>query len=288
MDDGSKKMFKPVNLGASAEAAQAIGQSSPSGKHSPHAAAAVSSERAPGPSTSYYLPAATFSTATSIARETPRQSSLNCDAIGVVHAGSRVIVSGIRAQPHLNGQLGTAVEFDSAEERWKVVMDDGSRKMFRPGSLTACEHMPAPVRADAEPRQATASCTREGGIATEAGGAPALTAIQPGSRVAVSGTGAPVRLHGQVGTAVEFDEHEDRWSVALDDGSQHRARRGGLARRRVRPPSAASPERPARHGRGVRRGRGAMEGGDGRRERQDVQARQCDESPACGAGSSCV
>ncbi|CAK0797087.1 unnamed protein product, partial [Prorocentrum cordatum] len=52
--------------------------------------------------------------------------------------GSRVVVHGIVAQPHLNGQFGTAVEFDEAEGRWKVAMDDGGGKMLRPGNLAAC------------------------------------------------------------------------------------------------------------------------------------------------------
>ena len=39
---------------------------------------------------------------------------------GAIRAGLRVRVCGLQARPDLNGLLGTVVEWDEAEARWKV------------------------------------------------------------------------------------------------------------------------------------------------------------------------
>ena len=108
--------------------------------------------------------------------------------------------SGLKAQQLLNGQLGTAVEWDEGEGRWKVMMDDGSGKLLRAANLEvleAGEGPPSPSEAVPSP------------ISHE----PGAEAISPGARVRAHGLQAQPQLNGQLGTAVEWDEGEGRWKV---------------------------------------------------------------------------
>ncbi|CAE8656835.1 unnamed protein product [Polarella glacialis] len=115
-----------------------------------------------------------------------------------VAPGSRVRVGGLQLRPDLNGCIGTAVEWDVAEGRWKVRMDDGSGMMFKSDNL---ELVNASLQA-----------------AGSANG-PFAVPLRPGSRVSVQGLKARPDLNGSTGTLVEWDDAEGRWKVRLDDGS---------------------------------------------------------------------
>ena len=82
----------------------------------------------------------------------------------------------LKAQPQLNGQLGTAVEWDEGEGRWKVMMDDGAGKMLRAANLELMEAGEGPP----SPNVAVPSS-----ISRDPGAEPGLctAAISPGARV---------------------------------------------------------------------------------------------------------
>jgi hypothetical protein len=50
--------------------------------------------------------------------------------------GSVVRVKGLQARGELNGKIGTIIEFDQAGGFWKVRMEDGTGKAFKPANLT--------------------------------------------------------------------------------------------------------------------------------------------------------
>eukprot|EP00971_Amphidinium_carterae_P172168 3413573-Amphidinium_carterae.1 len=52
-----------------------------------------------------------------------------------IRKGVRVKVVGLKAQSHLNGQLGTVEEWVPEESRWKVMLDDNASKMLRLANL---------------------------------------------------------------------------------------------------------------------------------------------------------
>merc|ERR1719443_2077007 len=56
--------------------------------------------------------------------------------------GQRVRVMGLKTRTELNGLQATVKEWDASECRWKVWMDDGSGKMFKP------EHVEAVAESD--------------------------------------------------------------------------------------------------------------------------------------------
>jgi len=49
--------------------------------------------------------------------------------------GARVRVFGLRDQFHFNGKVGVLVAWDRSQERWRVMMDDGSGILLRPANL---------------------------------------------------------------------------------------------------------------------------------------------------------
>merc|ERR1719217_1932533 len=86
-------------------------------------------------------------------------------------SGQRVRVVGLKARPELNGLEGTVNEWDETQGRWKVRMDDGAGKMYKPENMEvvaeqsggAAAPPPAPV-ADA------ASSTQQGDVGNGRGG----------------------------------------------------------------------------------------------------------------------
>jgi len=48
---------------------------------------------------------------------------------------ARVRICGLVARGDLNGQEGSLVDFDENDERWRIIMDDGSGKLMRPQNL---------------------------------------------------------------------------------------------------------------------------------------------------------
>lgn len=111
--------------------------------------------------------------------------------------GHRVRISGLQAQPTLNGQEGVLVEFDDALGRWKVAMEDGSGKALKPQHLQL-------VMDEQDP------ATLEG---------PAQAAPQDlvGRRVQICGLRARSDLNGLRGVVDGWDEMHQRWQVRMDD-----------------------------------------------------------------------
>jgi len=111
------------------------------------------------------------------------------DAIG---PGMQVCVVGLAARRDLNGQTATAVSWDDDEERWRVQMEDGSRKMFRVANLEP-----------AISRISLASTTEN---------------LAPGTRVRISGSQGTPELNGTPATLVEWDRRGGLCKVRTDDG----------------------------------------------------------------------
>jgi len=145
---------------------------------------------------------------------------VNEDATGI-GPGVSVRTCDLRARPELNGLHGTVVEFDDTEERWKVRMADGTGKMFKTSNLEACqfgsekdkalEGAPSPVATQFSPmpRDTTLDKLTPDGVRE----------IKVGDAVRICGLQAKPELNGLEGTAVEWDEHESRWKVRIQDGS---------------------------------------------------------------------
>ena len=55
---------------------------------------------------------------------------------GIITAGARVRVEGLKAKPQLNGKVGTAVKWVTARGRWLVRVDGDRRPLgLKPGNL---------------------------------------------------------------------------------------------------------------------------------------------------------
>lgn len=122
-----------------------------------------------------------------------------------LYAGHRVRISGLQAQPALNGQEGVLVEFDDALGRWKVAMEDGSGKALKPQHLLLVmdDKEPAPLEVPAQAPE------------------PLETSAAPldlvGRRVQISGLRARSDLNGLRGVVDGWDETHQRWQVRMDD-----------------------------------------------------------------------
>ncbi|CAE8656836.1 unnamed protein product [Polarella glacialis] len=198
MDDGSGKMLRSSNLELSSASAVTASVPPPMSSSSP----AVGSAAMPS-------------------------------GLGVgIEAGERVRVGGLKARPDLNGCLGTVVEWDQGEARWKaeaaarsavvssdnflmtqVLMDDGSRRMLRSSNL---ELSSASAVTASVPPPMSSSSPAVGSAAMPSG--PAAS-IAPGGRIRVGGLQARPDLNGCLGTVLNWDETEDRWKVRMDNGS---------------------------------------------------------------------
>ncbi|CAE8596229.1 unnamed protein product, partial [Polarella glacialis] len=179
MDDGSGKMLRSSNLELSSASAVTASVPPPMSSSSP----AVGSAAMPS-------------------------------GLGVgIEAGERVRVGGLKARPDLNGCLGTVVEWDQGEARWKVLMDDGSGKMLRSSNL---ELSSASAVTASVPPPMSSSSPAVGSAAMPSG--PAAS-IAPGGRIRVGGLQARPDLNGCLGTVLNWDETEDRWKVRMDNGS---------------------------------------------------------------------
>merc|ERR1719399_1120828 len=118
---------------------------------------------------------------------------------GGLRPGMRVCIQGLQARPELNGLQGELSEYVTAEERWRVVMDDGSGKCLKAANLSLC----GPVKE-----------MKSGGD-----GAAPSGELKAGARVRISGLVARAELNGKQGTLHEFDAAEGRWRVVMDDNS---------------------------------------------------------------------
>lgn len=144
--------------------------------------------------------------------------------------GQRVRAVGLLSAPELNGQEGVAVQFDRSEGRWRVCMDDGSKKLFKPENLeplhrTAAERVARPAEEPAQLPEVTAFLNLALNFAAPAAEATAgcmSSSFSPGQRVRVVGLTSQTELNGQEAHIVEFDEHAGRWKVRMIDGSGKR------------------------------------------------------------------
>lgn len=61
---------------------------------------------------------------------------------GVLVPGTRVRVIGIQRCPEYNGREGELVDFDEAEGRWRLLLDDGTRLLLNPDNLEDPDERP--------------------------------------------------------------------------------------------------------------------------------------------------
>jgi len=115
----------------------------------------------------------------------------NLEVVGGLRKGLRVRATGLEARAELNGCGGVLVQALCEEGRWKVDMDDGSRKVFR------AEHL---------------ACAAPG----SSGDAVLLTV---GALVRTVGLQSRPELNGRRGTLLSIDEASGRWAVRLEGDS---------------------------------------------------------------------
>jgi len=61
-------------------------------------------------------------------------------------SGLQVELRGLIGSPELNGFRGLLQAWDSQDERWKVLLEDGIGKMLKPSNLVAVENCLKPGR----------------------------------------------------------------------------------------------------------------------------------------------
>mmetsp|Transcript_71557 Transcript_71557/g.138153 ORF Transcript_71557/g.138153 Transcript_71557/m.138153 type:complete len:328 (+) Transcript_71557:84-1067(+) len=66
-------------------------------------------------------------------------------ALKDIHPGVRVCVKGLEVRRQVNKQLGTAVKWNAARERWNVMLDDGRKVAIKPQNLALCFSMSCAV-----------------------------------------------------------------------------------------------------------------------------------------------
>jgi len=128
----------------------------------------------------------------------------------------RVRVVGLQTQAALNGCLGTIVEWEADQERWKVVLDDGSGKLFRPSNV---EPLDDPGTAPGAPAPAAPAAAAAVQPKRQAPLSTTSRSISSGARVQVVGLQVRPDLNGRFGEVVEWDDREERWKVILEDGT---------------------------------------------------------------------
>jgi len=136
------------------------------------------------------------------------------EAAEPVAPGARVEVCGMTAQPHLNGQFATVVEWDEGEGRWKVRMDDGTGKILKSVNLILCRDV---VTQSGQPLLETPPVAS---LPMEVAPPPTSDSIAAGSRVRICDVSAQPQLNGQSGIVVEWEAGECRWKVRMEDGSE--------------------------------------------------------------------
>eukprot|EP00438_Fugacium_kawagutii_P008073 Skav214651 [mRNA] locus=scaffold1763:36825:47093:- [translate_table: standard] len=120
----------------------------------------------------------------------------------------RVRVVALQTQPALNGSLGTILEWEAEQERWKVLMDDGAGKLFRSQPPAASPAATEPINLDVADS-----------ASDETIGQRSRYELQPGSRIQVVDLKRQKERNASKGTALEWVEQIERWKVVLDDGS---------------------------------------------------------------------
>eukprot|EP00929_Paragymnodinium_shiwhaense_P054473 TRINITY_DN27303_c0_g1_i1.p1 TRINITY_DN27303_c0_g1~~TRINITY_DN27303_c0_g1_i1.p1 ORF type:complete len:842 (+),score=182.23 TRINITY_DN27303_c0_g1_i1:333-2528(+) len=173
--------------------------------------------------------------------------------------GDAVRLVNIAGRPDLHMASGTIVQYDSAVDRWRVLMDDGSGKLIKTENLLAVDSESPPV-SPASPEimllhEVGALAGRLGNsVGSRSPAVPAVVgspvrsqqlpagasraapraevdnfeqqegqqgAIRPGLAVrVVVNSGSSPHPHGTVGVAFEFQKESGKWIVTTSDGSQ--------------------------------------------------------------------
>jgi len=107
--------------------------------------------------------------------------------------GSIVRLRGLSATPDLNGTEGRIVGFSVEDQRWQVILSNGS------GKLLKSEHIECLADLLATRKTKTCYC--------------------PGMIVRIVGLTSRPDLNGQEGKLLELDDEDGRWRVVMRDGS---------------------------------------------------------------------
>jgi len=214
MDDGTGKTFKAANLEPCSAEVSRHPELSPI-QNTADQQAVSSTLTTPAQSLSAGVPGNTVDSEVSQSLLAP---------------GVQVRVHSLRAQPELNGQSGTVVAWDGQYNGWKVRMDNGSGKIFKPSNL---EHQHRLGSNQGEPNSARSHhssvissevvnsgfCSKDEHNNSVSHGTPSLNKIMSGCRVRVHGIQTLPQLNGQLGRVFEWDIGFGRWKVMLDSGS---------------------------------------------------------------------
>lgn len=113
--------------------------------------------------------------------------------------GVGACVRGLKTRPDLNGQLAEVIAWDEESVRWKVVLMDGSKLLFRPGNLQPMDQDSSAIFEALKERRGL---------------------LQPGQHVRLCFIETQPELNGSLAVIVGWDEEEGFWKVILADGSR--------------------------------------------------------------------
>jgi len=165
----------------------------------------------------------------SCAEGAPRKGNFEGAAAGLAR-GSRICIKGVRARPDLNGRHGTLHEFDVDQDRWNIVLDDGSGVALRTANLDRADTPPCAMQ------PASGSAERQADVVSSVGD------LCEGARVCVRDLKVRSELNGLQGSLLEFDRGDGRWRVVMDNGTGLSLRSANLERQNASP-SAGEPLR---------------------------------------------
>eukprot|EP00747_Dinoflagellata_sp_TGD_P051145 gnl/TRDRNA2_/TRDRNA2_147181_c0_seq1.p1 gnl/TRDRNA2_/TRDRNA2_147181_c0~~gnl/TRDRNA2_/TRDRNA2_147181_c0_seq1.p1 ORF type:complete len:218 (+),score=47.40 gnl/TRDRNA2_/TRDRNA2_147181_c0_seq1:123-776(+) len=121
------------------------------------------------------------------------------DSTSALRKGCRVRLTGLKANPALNGQEGVLFDYVEAEGRWQVRMTDGAAKTIKPCNLICV----------ADPDEGSAGCSTS-----------TSRPLSAGMAATISGLKTLPELNGAACTLVALDQADGRWRVRLADGAE--------------------------------------------------------------------
>jgi len=127
---------------------------------------------------------------------------------GFFAAGTRVVISGLKGAPELNGKEGNVVSKDASSGRYTVNVDDVGDKNLKPENLSKVAKVTAPA-AEKKPSFAP--------------GAPKELqeeGFQVGDQVRVGGLNGAKDLNGKVGVIFGFDKNAGRYVLEFEGDGQ--------------------------------------------------------------------
>lgn len=156
----------------------------------------------------------------------PKHSSDRWD-YNLLRVGTRVFLKGLTQHPHLNGATATLIDFDVAERRWKVHVDDGGLKLLRPQNLVPSASLQAQPANDRKnglehPSQELGRYQRPGKLEGQQELSPRWRSdmLSPGQRVCISGLQNRSDLNRLRGTVAGWDATRRKYLVYLEDNSR--------------------------------------------------------------------